>query len=193
AAARRAHHAPRKQGFQHLSMGEPAEYRGRDRGGADGSPLPRRRRWVRRRRGRRPPPPRDRRETGRAARPGGPGDRRQLSGDRPRHDRVPRRTSADRNRPSPLHRHRGSQMKIALVGYGSMGRVVDEVAAARGVEVVDRFTRERPLRANTADAGLAGVTLIDFSVPEAVPETARAAAALSLPLVIGTTGWHDRM
>jgi 4-hydroxy-tetrahydrodipicolinate reductase len=84
-------------------------------------------------------------------------------------------------------------VKIALVGYGSMGRVVDEVAAARGVEVVDRFTRERPLRANTADAGLAGVTLIDFSVPEAVPETARAAATLSLPLVIGTTGWHDRM
>jgi 4-hydroxy-tetrahydrodipicolinate reductase len=81
-------------------------------------------------------------------------------------------------------------MKIALVGYGNMGRVVDEVAADRGVEVVDRFTRERPLR---PDAGLAGVTLIDFSVPEAVPETARAAAALSLPLVIGTTGWNDRM
>lgn len=81
-------------------------------------------------------------------------------------------------------------MRIALVGYGNMGHVVDEVAAARGVEVVDRFTRERPFR---ADAGLAGVTLIDFSVPEAVPETARAAAALSLPLVIGTTGWHDRM
>ncbi len=81
-------------------------------------------------------------------------------------------------------------MKIALVGYGNMGRVVDEVAAARGVEVVDRFTRERPLH---AAAGLAGVTVIDFSVPEAVPETARAAAALSLPLVIGTTGWHDRL
>lgn len=81
-------------------------------------------------------------------------------------------------------------MRIALVGYGNMGRVVDEVAAARGVEVVERFTRERPLRAGD---GLSGVTLVDFSVPEAVPETARAAAALSLPLVIGTTGWHDRM
>lgn len=81
-------------------------------------------------------------------------------------------------------------LRIALVGYGNMGRVVDEVAADRGVEVVDRFTRERPLR---PDAGLQGVTLIDFSVPEAVPETARAAAALALPLVIGTTGWHDRM
>jgi len=81
-------------------------------------------------------------------------------------------------------------LKIALVGYGNMGRVVDEVAAARGLEVVDRFTREKPFR---SDSGLSGVTIVDFSVPEAVPETARAAAALSLPLVIGTTGWHDRM
>ena len=81
-------------------------------------------------------------------------------------------------------------LKIALVGYGRMGRVVDEVAAVRGVEVVDRFTRERPLR---SDRELTGVTLVDFSVPEAVPETARAAAELALPLVIGTTGWNDRI
>jgi 4-hydroxy-tetrahydrodipicolinate reductase len=81
-------------------------------------------------------------------------------------------------------------LKIALVGYGRMGRVVDEVAAARGVEVADRFTRQRPLRAN---ANLTGVTIVDFSVPEAVPETARVAAELSLPLVIGTTGWNDRI
>jgi 4-hydroxy-tetrahydrodipicolinate reductase len=81
-------------------------------------------------------------------------------------------------------------MKIALVGYGKMGRMIDEVAAARGVEVVDRFTRERPLRSKT---DLAGATIVDFSVPEAVPETARVAAELSLPLVIGTTGWNDRI
>ena len=41
-------------------------------------------------------------------------------------------------------------IKVALVGYGKMGRVVDEIAAARGVEVVDRFTRGRPLRADDA-------------------------------------------
>lgn len=90
-------------------------------------------------------------------------------------------------------------MKIALVGFGKMGRVVEQVAIAKGVEVVDRFTRQRPLRDHAGRAGdasdhaLAGVTLVDFSVPEAVPETARMAAELSLPLVIGTTGWHERM
>jgi 4-hydroxy-tetrahydrodipicolinate reductase len=86
-------------------------------------------------------------------------------------------------------------MKVALVGYGKMGRAVEESAAARGVEVVDRFTRSRPLRADgAARKALSGVTaLVDFSVPEAVAETARAAAELSLPLVIGTTGWQDRL
>lgn len=86
-------------------------------------------------------------------------------------------------------------MKVALVGYGKMGRVVEEIAPSRGIEVVDRFTRGRPLCADAATRqALAGVeALVDFSVPEAVPGTARAAAELSLPLVIGTTGWHDRL
>jgi 4-hydroxy-tetrahydrodipicolinate reductase len=86
-------------------------------------------------------------------------------------------------------------MKVALVGYGKMGRTVEETAVARGFEVVDRFTRERPLRADDATRrALSGVTaLVDFSVPEAVAETARAAAELALPLVIGTTGWQDRL
>jgi 4-hydroxy-tetrahydrodipicolinate reductase len=84
-------------------------------------------------------------------------------------------------------------MKVALVGYGKMGRVVEEIAPAKGMEVVERFTRDRPLRADEASRrALAGVTLVDFSVPEAVPETAQAAAELSLPLVIGTTGWQER-
>jgi len=86
-------------------------------------------------------------------------------------------------------------MKVALVGYGKMGRGVEEIAAARGFEVVDRFTRERPLRADEATRrALADVTaLVDFSVPEAVVDTVGAAAELSLPLVIGTTGWQDRL
>lgn len=85
--------------------------------------------------------------------------------------------------------------RVALVGYGKMGRVVDEIAAERGVEVAERFTRDRPLRADAATRqALSGVTaLVDFSVPEAVAATARTAAELSLPLVIGTTGWQDRL
>jgi 4-hydroxy-tetrahydrodipicolinate reductase len=86
-------------------------------------------------------------------------------------------------------------MKVALVGYGKMGRAVDELAASRGVEVVDRFTRDRPLRADAATRrSLAGVAaLVDFSVPEAVADNVRAAAELSAHLVLGTTGWQERL
>lgn len=92
-------------------------------------------------------------------------------------------------------------MNLALVGCGQMGRAVAELAAARGVEVVATFTRERPLAAVgapppaalSARGGAAPPVLVDFSAPEAVAGTVAAAADLGLPLVIGTTGWHDRL
>lgn len=85
-------------------------------------------------------------------------------------------------------------MKLALVGYGNMGRAVEELAAAKGIDVVERFTSRRPFRADdcTRDA-LAGAVLIDFSVGDAVLDTVKAAAALALDVVIGTTGWGDRI
>lgn len=86
-------------------------------------------------------------------------------------------------------------MKLALVGYGKVGRVVEEVAGEKGLEVVARFTGARPLRADEATRRTLGrgTALIDFSTPEAVASTVSAAARLSLPLVVGTTGWHDRL
>ena len=85
-------------------------------------------------------------------------------------------------------------MKFVLVGYGKMGRVVDAAAAARGIEVVDRFTSGRPLRADaSARPELADAIVIDFSVAGAVVGTVREAAALGLNMVIGTTGWRDRI
>jgi 4-hydroxy-tetrahydrodipicolinate reductase len=85
-------------------------------------------------------------------------------------------------------------VKVALVGYGKMGKVVEELALAKGMEVVARFTRESPLRADDATRqALAGAVLVDFSVPEAVAGTVRTAGELGVPLVIGTTGWRDRL
>jgi 4-hydroxy-tetrahydrodipicolinate reductase len=85
-------------------------------------------------------------------------------------------------------------MKLALVGYGKMGRAVEELAAAKGIEVVDRLTRARPFRADeSARRRLADATLIDFSSADAVADTVRTATELSLDLVIGTTGWQNRL
>jgi 4-hydroxy-tetrahydrodipicolinate reductase len=86
-------------------------------------------------------------------------------------------------------------VKVALAGYGRMGQAVEELATAKGVDVVARFTHGRPLRADAATRQVLGqgTVVVDFSAPEAVADTARAAAELSLPLVIGTTGWQDRL
>lgn len=86
-------------------------------------------------------------------------------------------------------------MKIGLIGYGQMGRLVEETARHRGMEVVARFTRNAPLTSDRETrARLEDVSsLIDFSVGAAVPGTVCTACELSRNLVIGTTGWADRL
>lgn len=86
-------------------------------------------------------------------------------------------------------------MKVALIGYGKTNRVVEEVARRRGVDVVERFTGARPLDAgDEVRRTLSGDTvLVDFSAPGAVLGTVEAAARLSLNLVVGTTGWDERL
>jgi 4-hydroxy-tetrahydrodipicolinate reductase len=64
-------------------------------------------------------------------------------------------------------------MKIALLGYGKMGKMVEKVASPH--EIVE------PMHADV---------LIDFSHPEAVKRHVQMAAAMNQNLVIGTTGWH---
>jgi len=69
-------------------------------------------------------------------------------------------------------------MKLALHGYGKMGRAVERVAKDAGHEIV-----EPP----GADA------LIDFSHADALDEAIGIAVDHGLDLVIGTTGWNDRI
>jgi 4-hydroxy-tetrahydrodipicolinate reductase len=86
-------------------------------------------------------------------------------------------------------------MKIALIGYGKMGRLLEEVAQRHGIETVARFTSSHPLDAGEATRAALHevVALVDFSTPAAVLENIRHAAALSLNLVVGTTGWQHQL
>jgi 4-hydroxy-tetrahydrodipicolinate reductase len=82
-------------------------------------------------------------------------------------------------------------MKIGLIGYGAMGRLVSDLAVARGHEIT--------LRIDIADAHQSVADLaerlrpcdvaIDFSIADAVPKNVEAAGRAQTPLVIGTTGW----
>ena len=87
--------------------------------------------------------------------------------------------------------------RLALVGYGRMGKLIEQLAPEHGFEVVVRLAGEN----NPEGAGITeeafrqagGVDVaIDFSVAEAVAPNVERLAALGVPVVVGTTGWlHD--
>jgi len=80
-----------------------------------------------------------------------------------------------------------SAPRLLIVGYGRMGRLVEQLAPEYGLEIAGVLTR------TTAEAGMhcpAADVAIDFSTASAAPVNARSLAARSVSLVIGTTGWQ---
>jgi len=80
-------------------------------------------------------------------------------------------------------------MKIALLGYGKMGREIEAVAQKRGHEVVLRIGQDNLEELTPAALRQADVA-IEFSQPEAAPYNIKLCAAIQLPIVVGTTGWY---
>jgi 4-hydroxy-tetrahydrodipicolinate reductase len=84
-------------------------------------------------------------------------------------------------------------MRLLLLGYGRMGRLVEALAPEYGGEVagvLDETSNERGeglLPGRWPDVDVA----IDFSIASAVEENVRALAASGINVVIGTTGWQD--
>lgn len=86
-------------------------------------------------------------------------------------------------------------MKIAIVGYGKMGKIIERIALERGHSVVARFDIDN----NVGGAGLTAESLagadvaIEFSTPEAVLDNIRPLVSLRVPTVVGTTGWYAQL
>lgn len=77
-------------------------------------------------------------------------------------------------------------MKIALLGYGKMGKVIEKIAINRGHEVVLRIDKGD----TNFDLSIADVA-IDFSVPTAAVGNISMALNQNVPVISGTTGWLD--
>lgn len=79
-------------------------------------------------------------------------------------------------------------MKIALIGYGKMGRIIETLAQEKGDEIVARIdeTNAEDLTEQLKSADAA----IDFSNAEAVKRNVEACLSANIPLVEGTTGWN---
>jgi 4-hydroxy-tetrahydrodipicolinate reductase len=82
-------------------------------------------------------------------------------------------------------------MKIALLGYGKMGKAIEKIALAKGHEIVYKVTMENafdfmPISLQNVDVA------IDFSMPSAAVENIQKCFEAKVPIIVGTTGWYDQ-
>lgn len=86
-------------------------------------------------------------------------------------------------------------MRIAIVGYGKMGRMIESLAAERGIDValkLDEFNNanfEGITRENFQSIDAA----IEFSTPATIVGNVERIAKLGVNVVIGTTGWYEQI
>ncbi|HEY2737795.1 MAG TPA: dihydrodipicolinate reductase C-terminal domain-containing protein [Thermoanaerobaculia bacterium] len=84
---------------------------------------------------------------------------------------------------------------LALLGYGKMGRMLEDLAPAQGFAVALKLDG----KSNSGGSGLTAAALqgievaIDFSVPGAVAANVECLADLGVPVVVGTTGWQNEL
>lgn len=78
-------------------------------------------------------------------------------------------------------------MKIALVGYGKMGKIIEDIAMKRGHEIVAQLNETPTLEnLNTPDVA------IEFSNPEVAFNNIKICLENKIPVICGTTGWLTR-
>lgn len=83
-------------------------------------------------------------------------------------------------------------MKLALIGYGKMGKMIESIALDRNHEIVliiDQNNADELKPENLRKADVA----IEFSTPDTVLHNINTCIAAGVPLVVGTTGWYGQL
>jgi 4-hydroxy-tetrahydrodipicolinate reductase len=83
-------------------------------------------------------------------------------------------------------------MKIAIIGYGKMGQEVEKAAIARNHQIISIIDQDDQWVKFADEISKADVA-IEFSTPSAVYNNIRNAFNNNLPIIVGTTGWKDRL
>lgn len=78
-------------------------------------------------------------------------------------------------------------MKIALIGYGKMGHMIEQIALSRGHEITCVVDPVGGNRGELTDADVA----IEFSTPTTAEQNIRMCWMAGVPVVSGTTGWNS--
>ena len=86
-------------------------------------------------------------------------------------------------------------INIALLGYGKMGHMIESIAGQHDVKVITHFDENNLLEDTGENRKLLEnvSVLVDFTIPSAVIKNIESAAAMKKNIVIGTTGWQDRL
>ncbi|AMR31347.1 4-hydroxy-tetrahydrodipicolinate reductase [Mucilaginibacter sp. PAMC 26640] len=83
-------------------------------------------------------------------------------------------------------------MKIALLGYGKMGKIIEQIALDRKHEIVLKINQTN-LHDLTAENLQQADVAIEFSTPATVLDNIAACFAAGVPIVVGTTGWYNML
>ncbi len=84
-------------------------------------------------------------------------------------------------------------MKLALVGYGRMGRAVEDVALQKGHQIMARIDPVLESKEITRETLNGAEVAIEFSVPGAVTHNIGTLAKAGVDVVVGTTGWSSEL
>lgn len=87
-------------------------------------------------------------------------------------------------------------MNIAIIGYGNMGHEIERIAKSKGIKVVSIIDPNGSNATNKEidDKSMRNVDVcIDFTAPDAVLDNIRRISRFKKNIVVGTTGWHDKI
>ncbi|MEI8366022.1 MAG: 4-hydroxy-tetrahydrodipicolinate reductase [Parachlamydiaceae bacterium] len=85
-------------------------------------------------------------------------------------------------------------MKIALIGYGKMGKLIREKAVEKGYTITAIVNSTTSFSDPLISAGISAADVcIDFSHPQCVLNNVKALAGMKKSIVMGTTGWADSL
>jgi 4-hydroxy-tetrahydrodipicolinate reductase len=83
-------------------------------------------------------------------------------------------------------------MKIAILGYGKMGRIIEQFATERGHEIVLKVNVDNTEELTVSNLRKADIA-IDFSTPDSALSNIELCFAADVPVVVGTTGWYGHL
>lgn len=81
-------------------------------------------------------------------------------------------------------------MKIALIGYGRMGKEIESIALSKGHQIHCRISSENAAQISNLLPG--ADVAIEFSIPSTVVNNIKCCADAKIPVVVGTTAWQEK-